>query len=837
MDTTRPPHNLPASLTPFIGRTAELAHTLKHLRAPECRLFTVTGPGGVGKTRLALQAAQQLVDDPQSRFGHGVFLVALAGHTAREPLDDLLATAILSALHVSMNGPDSPALQLRQYLQKKHMLLLLDNFEHLINAAPFVTRLLHEAADLAILVTSRERLNLRGEWTVELDGLACPTPEQPPDEPPETYDAIELFVNTALTHTPAFALSPETLPSVIRICQLCAGLPLAIELAASWTRFLSCDEIAGEIAQSLDFLASAIHDLPIRQQSMRAVFESSWNLLTAAEQQALRRLAILRGNFSRAAAAEIAGVALPMLATLINKSLVRRVGDAARYEIPEVLRQYAAEQLGQSDEATELAARHADYYLTWLAGQLADLRSARQQAALQAISADMEHVRTAWRWASSAADAQALDRAAASLFHMYDMRSWFVEGAEVFKLASQALAPRPERAEGLDATDSATTMVYANLLARQGWFVFHTGRQREAQDMLQRSLALLRAQQAHADMVFALNYLAAVCAYLGEFERTRRLGDESLALTEALGDQYGRAVTFNVLGQAAYDQGQYEAAQTYSQQSLRIEQQLGNQWSMAFSLTNLGKVAYITGNYAEARWFFNESLRIRQALGDVRGVATCVSRLGETAIALGDVVEARERYAQSLAMFRTIGNQWGVVAALTDLGQLALAQGDIAGALPIIQAALREAIEIESVPQIVTLLATCAPLIHQRGHEEWAEALEQVLASAATQLAAYMPHVQRLLAWNGEEAPQTPPRAIPPQPNSRTARVLFPAGLTAREVEVLRLVSQGLTDAQVAERLVLSTRTVSSHLTSIYGKLQVNSRSAATRFAIEHGLS
>ena len=855
MDTGRPPHNLPALLTSFVGREAVCTQVVQRLSEPACRLLTITGVGGVGKTRLAVQAVHELVSAPASPFLDGIYLVPLASTAPRAPLDDVLATVIFSVLNVAFSGPETPAVQLRHYLHEKRMLLLLDNLEHLIAGAPFIADLLQDAPWLKVLATSRERLHVRGEWTVELGGLTFPSPEQTLREPPEAYGAVALFANTAQMHTPDFALSAEILPAVIRICQLCVGLPLAIELAASWTRFLSCDEIADEIAHNLDFLASAIHDLPLRQQSMRAVFESSWNLLTAAEQQAFRRISILRGSFTREAAAAIAGVSLPMLAALINKSLVRRIaasaGAAARYEIPEVLRQYAVEQLAQTGETAELAAQHATYYLAWLGTHLADLRGAKQQAALATLSADMEHIRVAWRWACAVADVQALGRAAASLFHVYDMRSWFVEGYETFQRASQALEQHQH--------DGATAVVYANMLARQGWFTFHLGRQREAQDVLQRSLDLLRAQQAQADMVFALNYLGVVCAYLGAYERTQQLCDESLALTQALDDQYGRAVACNVLGQAAYDQGKYETAQAYAQQSLRIEQQLGNQWSMAYSLANLGKVAYITGNYVEARWFFNESLRIRQAIDDIRGVATCFSRLGETAVALGDVAEARERYAQSLAMFRTIGNQWGVVAALTDLGQLALAQEGATVALPILQTALREAGELESLPQIVTILATCAPLIRQSGQVRWADALEQVLAAATTQPEAYAEHIQRLLAWDGSRS-QTVPFATPtrrpdsqpppaaeqvhpvlsdekPQLSSSTPRMTYPAGLTAREVEVLRLVAQGLTDGQVAEQLVLSPRTVSTHLSSIYGKLQVNSRSAATRFAVEHGLT
>jgi predicted ATPase/DNA-binding CsgD family transcriptional regulator len=885
-------------LTPFVGRAAEYAQLLSMLHDPACRVVSIIGPGGVGKTRLAIEAARALLSDSEQAFVDGVVMVSLAALPSQQPLDDLLATAIARALGFAFSGADAPTIQLRQYLRPKAMLLLVDNFEHLLPAAPFLGTLPQSAPTLSLLITSRAPLQLRGERCIVLEGLRYPDEQQqamselvdtpihgrgdpaierlddqndtesvdlpeawprpapavPPSADPqltvalESYAAIQLFVQIARMSTPDFALTPSTAPPVARICRLVGGLPLGIELAASWLHVLSCAEIADELAQNLDLLAVDIPDLPARQRSLRTLFDSSWKLLSSAQQQALRRLAVFQGSFTREAAAAIADVGLAELATLVRMSLVRRVAsnDPGRYEVLEVLRPYAAEYLEQSGDAVELAQRHTAYYGVLLAARTADLRRAGQQAALAAIDAEIAQIRQAWQWAVSAADHATIGRAADALFHFYDMRSWFREGAAAFAAARQALSAAQ--------ADHEVAVVLGKVLARQGWFTFHTGHPRQAQALLEQSLALLRTWDARAELIFPLNYLGAVCAYLGDYATTQALCQESLAITQAVGDQYGRAIACNILGQAAYNQGQHAVAQAWSQQSLAIEQQLGNHWSMAYSLANLGKVAYITGAYAEARRLFDESLRIRQAMGDRRGVAVCFNRLGETAVALGAYEEASERYNQSLPLFRAIGDQWGSAATLINLGHLALTQGHTATALPPLHEALRLALELESLPQVVTLLATCAPLIRARGDRSWAEALDQVLAAASTTLEAYQGQAHHLLAWISDEgtaassapsgeSPSAPAVLLPPQRSAqadprapRPAPASYPAELTAREVEVLRLVAQGLTDAQVADQLIISRRTVSTHLSAIYGKLQVNSRSAATRFAIEHGL-
>jgi predicted ATPase/DNA-binding CsgD family transcriptional regulator len=854
-------HNLPAALTPFIGREAERAQVIARLRQQNTRLLTITGAGGIGKTRLAMEAAQALiprsgVDTP---FVHGVYLAPLATLGEHETPGDVLAATLVSALGMPLSGSEPPAAQVIHFLREKAMLLLVDNLEHVPGGVAFITSLLQASPALTLVVTSRQRLNMRGEQVIELAGLPFPAAGQA--HVPEglaSYDAVNLFVQSAQALQPDFTLSAETAPAVARICQLVEGLPLCLELAAAWIRVLSCDEIAQEIGRNLDFLTSTMQDLPARQRSLRAVFDYSWKLLSAPEQQALRQLAVFRGSFTREAAAAVLSSKfkvqssgsnnaelltlnselLTLLAALVDKSLVRRAtGEGLpRYEILELLRQYLAEHLARAGEADAVAARHSAYYCAWMAERTAELRGEQQGAALAAIGDEVEQIRAAWRSAVANGDSAALGAAADSLFHFYDMRSWFHEGAEAFGAASQALA---------DRQDAADQLIHGKLVARLAWFTFYLGSLAEAKTLFEQSLVILRRLDARAELVFSLNYLGAVCTYLGDYARTRALCRESLAIAESLGDRYGRAIACNILGQTAYECGDYTEAQAWSQRSFALEQQIGNGWSMAFSLTNLGKVAYALGEYAEARWFFEQSLQTRADLGDTRGVAISYNRLGDAAMALGDPAEAGRRYGQSLALLYEIGNQWGIAESLINLGQLASTQSRDAAATRLLQEALRLALDTQSAPQVVTIMAAFAPIVRRGGQAAWADELAQFVAAEPVSFESYRPNADRLLSWNTGAATiptleqaireaQAPPRVV--ERAAPAAPAGHPAGLTAREIAVLRLVAQGLTDAQVAEKLVLSPRTVSTHLTSIYGKLQVNSRSAATRFAMENGV-
>lgn len=871
------PHNLPASLNRLIGRDAEASQAFALLSDPSCRLLNMTGVGGVGKTRLAQEIARTLAYTDPPLFPNGVFFVPLGALPDSGPSEELLATAISNALGITFSGRTQLTEQLHNYLSSKRMLLLLDAIEHLTEHVSRIEELLHHAPELKLLATSRERLNLPGEWLIRLDGLPLP-PRPPigeahnlahPSEVPsgtqqEHPHSVELFVQVARSYSPHFEPNSDTLPAIHQICHLVAGLPLGIELAASWTRLLSCQEIAQEIAKSIDFLADHSPNLPSRQRSMRAVLTHSWNMLSASEQQGLRQLSVFHGSFTREAATAVLQLddsngphaLLYLLAALVDKSLLQRhEADAeghARYELLDMLRQFAAEQLEAAGEREATAARHAAYYGRQLSALTPDLRGTGQMRALNIIISEIAQIRAAWQYAISSQDIHTISIALEGLFHFYDMRSWFHEGALAFSEARNMLEQQPESPE--------QQLVLGKLLAREGWFIFHEGQQLQARALLERSQELLTKLNARADLIFTLNYLGAVCAYLGEIQRTQSLCQSALTLAQSLDDLHGQAVACNILGQAAYEYGNYAAAQTWSQQSLAIEQQIDNQWSMSFSLTNLGKVAYAMGAYAKARWFFEESLRTRQAMNDTRGMAICLNRLGDTAAAQDQLAQAWEYYEAGLELFYTIGNQWGMAASLMNLGQLALRQKEETSAVSLFQEALQYTLQTRALPQIVSILQTLTPLLRMSGETAWADQISLLLGQKPS-FEACQPHVRRLLSWSlgplkraQLEMEETNNILASSKAKRLEADTLVlnapaprktggsrdssenPAGLTSREMEVLRLVAEGLTDAQVAERLVLSPRTVQTHLSSIYSKLHVNTRSAATRFAVEHGL-
>jgi predicted ATPase/DNA-binding SARP family transcriptional activator len=404
-----PPHNLPPQPTAFVGRQPELAEVARFLSNPGAQLLTLVGPGGIGKTRLALQAAARCVEPEASydtHFADGVFVVPLAvGLPGMGEAPPSLIAAMADALHFSFQGPVHPQAQLLGYLREKHMLLVLDNFEHLVAEARQLGDILRLAPGIKLLVTSRTRLNLQEEWLLELTGLEYPAgdPQSLAAEarPLEAYSAIALFVQQARRVRPGFVLQPASEPAVVRICQLAEGVPLAIELAASWLRVLSGPEILAELEQGLDFLTSSLQNVPARHRSLRAVFEHSWALLLPLEQSLFQRLSVFRGGFRREAAAAVVGASLLLLAGLADKSLLRRNAEG-RYEVHELLRQYAEEHLrSTAGEFEQVHDQHCRYYADLLAAYQPQLQGsgAELQAAMAALHAEQENVRAAWNWA------------------------------------------------------------------------------------------------------------------------------------------------------------------------------------------------------------------------------------------------------------------------------------------------------------------------------------------------------------------------------------------------------------------------------------------------------
>ncbi|WP_420645742.1 AfsR/SARP family transcriptional regulator [Candidatus Leptofilum sp.] len=648
--TAERPYRLPPQSQNLVGRAEELAQLSAQLANPAQRLHTIVGPGGIGKTSLALTAGWQAATAHLGPFLHGVFFVPLADVALVDSGEfNPLVTAVAEAIGFTFAGSADPQAQLLNYLKNKRMLLLLDNLEHLMAAGrQFILQLHQQVPGLNILVTSRERLNLADEWVLPLAGLPTQTANADPSP------AMALFVQRAQQVEARFALTEigdwsET--AVAEICQLLEGLPLAIELAAAWVRLLSCPEILAELHQNLDSFGSSNVAQPARHHSLRAVFDYSWQLLTPDEQQTLARLSVFQGGFNRKAAAEVAQAKLPQLSALLDKSFLRRRvaenhrATASRYEMLMVVRQFAAEHLPDGAELVALQGRYGRYYLNLVAAQEADLQGGNQQQALAIVSQEMDNVRQAWRLAISQGDVAAVDQATAVLSLFLYMRSWFREGLALFTQAVTELAAQAPKA------------ILGKLKARQGWFAFLLGDRSRAERLLQESIDALREDGEPAALSYALNYLAVVQYVQDNYEAGWASCREALNIGEQHGLTYSQAISNNILSQIAYLQARYEVALTHSQTSLGLEEQLGNRWSMGFSLVNLGRVAYALGDYDAAQARYEESLAIRQEMEDARGQGLCHLYLGDTAVASQNLPAAEAHYQKSLAIFRQIGDQ------------------------------------------------------------------------------------------------------------------------------------------------------------------------------------
>jgi predicted ATPase len=738
MPASRPLHNLAADRTEFVGREQELKQGLEHLADPGCRLLTITGVGGIGKTRLARQIARNLADTLTERgseratpVANGVFLVALAGLEPGEQNDNLLAVTIADSLQLPLSGSEAPSTQLLNALYGQRLLLVLDNFEQLTGAAPYIVTLLEQVPGLKLLVTSRVRLNIRGEQVISLNGLAIPDATQIGEI--DHFAATRLFLTTARSVTPNLALTAADQRAIIATCRMVNGMPLGIELAASWTRLLSCQDILSEIKENMDFLNSTMPDLPDRHRSLRAVFDQSWGLLGDDERAAMQRLSIFRGGFTRQACEAVTGTRLETLMGLIDKSLVKRSdsipaeSDTAgpiRFELLEILRQYAWEQLEKSGGLNHTAWQHARFYADFMQEYEANLRGGNQQAALDAIAAEIENLRAASRWGAGNISQEpqlTLELAAhvtESLFHFYDMRSWFQEGETFFGNGVELLV-----AQEAFVPDSALSIQRARFQARQGWFKYHLAQYEESEALLRTSLETLQAEGQVDESIFSLNYLAAVINHVGRADEAKPYLDLALDLARDLGDRFSASITYNIMAQIAGWQGDLEGARRFSRQALETKRAISDRRGMFYSLSYLGNIALGSGDYAEASSLLNEALSVGQEIGDRRAIATALMNLADTAQAQGDVVNARRIYQESLEIFRNIGDQRQASMVLTRLGEQANAQGDYGVAAISLREALYIARSIDSRPALTTALLGMLDWLTRRDQVERATGL------------------------------------------------------------------------------------------------------------------
>ncbi len=669
---TEPPvrrrHNLPMQPTAFVGREEELDQIAQHLADPACRLLTVVGPGGMGKSRLAIQAGEEHLP----LFRDGVWFVPLASLDSA----DLLPSAIMDALDVPPYGGQDSKRQLLNYLRERQLLLILDNFEHLLEETPLVTEMLAEASELKLLVTSRERLNLRGEWAFSLGGMCVPkeaayfvkaTAEL------ESYSAIQLFVECARRAQSDFSLGVVSAPSVVRICQLVEGMPLAIELAAPWVRVMDCEEISREIEANLGFLATTLRDMPPRHHSMRAVFDHSWELLSTEERSVLQKLSVFRGGFRREAAKNVAGASLLALTDLVDRSWVRR-SPSGRYDMHELTRQYCEEHLLQNQEAGEqVRDRHSDYYAAFLGEQEPRLKGRDQVEAVESILEEMGNIRAAWDWAVEWGNLAALDKCVDSLHWIGLRRGWQREMTQALGAAVAMLRQR----SSADESD----LLLARILWRQGHLtVFLEGASKGAVALCEESVALLdrlapsvRQQKACASAKMRLGLLL---ENKGESSRARELYHQALVQATEVGDEWNRGYGLWVLANSLPSSGKYSEAEGYLRQAVTLFDRLGDQWMKAWCLNSLRYVLRVTGEYEASESLAQEQLRIRRELGDPQGLDHALLGLAEAEASLGKYEQARQHFREMLAIGEEYGSPFMRHHCAFGMGAIAAAQGE-----------------------------------------------------------------------------------------------------------------------------------------------------------------
>lgn len=664
-------HHFPAHFTPFLGRAAEidrLADRLAERSAaheggdvppgddPPARLYTIIAPGGMGKTRLAVAVAEALAERPG--YPDGIYFVPLAKTTT----PDLLPSALAAALGINLGGSADPADPLSAFLRPMRALLVLDNFEHLLDGdegIDLVLRLPAEAPGLRLLITSREALNVRGEERFVLGGL-------------EDDAATALFAGAAARVRPGYAPGPADRDAIRAIVRDVGGMPLAIELAATWVRLMEAPAIADRIRADLDFLSTTLRDLPPRQRSMRAVFDYVWQTLPPPERSALAMLSVLRGPFRLDAAEAIAGASPEGIALLLDQSLLHS-GGGGRFELHELLRQYAAAQLAADpDREAEAHERHGDHYLTLLATQGALLGGPRSKEALAALGRNMDNIRAAWGRVVDAGRLAAIERAAPPLEAFYRFSGLSAEGAETLAAASARLEALIERGV---VTVAARPIIYA-LYRREAMLLELHGAGEAALARLEKARAGWQALGEHGRMVGVLGDIGYVKVRHFWIADTHKELETTLALARELGDDMLIATALHNLGNAVSWATENARGRALLKESLDHYRAAGETRWLAGTLNDIGMTYAFEEDPENARAFFRQSLSISEELGDQPGIAMAAANLGAIALDVGDPTgsEAFSRRGQATA--QEIGDRLMLSISVGNLGHAALLRGE-----------------------------------------------------------------------------------------------------------------------------------------------------------------
>jgi serine/threonine protein kinase/tetratricopeptide (TPR) repeat protein len=702
-------HNLPAQTTPFVGRASELEELSRLIHQPDIRLVTILAPGGMGKTRISLEVAGQFVvsnhewTSHDDHFHNGVYFVELAPLCAVESIPSAIAEAV--GYQFQSDGRD-PKHQIVDFLREKSVLLLMDNFEHMIEGAGIVSDILHAAPEVKIIATSRQRLNQSGETIFNLEGMDFP--EWRTLEEALEFSAVKLFLQGARRVRPDFELRVDDLKYIAHVSRMVDGLPLGILLAASWLEMLSLQEITEEMAQNLDFLETEMSDIPERQRSIRAVFDYSWKLMNAEEQDVYMRLSVFRGGFTREAAQAVTGANLRTLMSLLNKSVIRRDPNDGRYDVHELLRQYSEEYLHFSGEEDETRAIHSAVYVQEVQNQHPVLLSANQLTAIKAIEADLENIKNGLRWAAEHSIWDGIDSTLEGMTLYYEMVSRFQEYSNWLNelerravqgglrednllfwrirtararalarfghyqagqsLAEECLAVFEEANDTYEIAYVYGTLCYATMFQ---------GKYADAKAYAQIAVEIASAG-ANLDLLGSTIGMLGYAHFLaGEYDDARQIYEQSIVKIERIGSPPGIAAqVYNNLGEIYHALRDEDKAKPLFEKSFTLFKSLNNKYGMAFSLNNLGNVAHTAANWELAQTYNQQALDLYREIGDQRGAAEALNRIGGNFFSMGEYAKAQPYHEEALAIYRTMGDKRGIANSLVQVGQVFNAFGD-----------------------------------------------------------------------------------------------------------------------------------------------------------------
>lgn len=790
-----PTHRLPLQPTSFIGREKELTEIAALLADKDCRLLTVVGPGGIGKTRLALEVARQ----QEPYFKDGVFDVALAPVVA----SDLVVTTIADRLGLNLRGQDTPQAELSQYLQDKQLLLVLDNFEHQIEASVLLSDLLQAAPDLKLLVTSRERLNLQEEWTVVLEGLAYPKDSS--SEALESFSAVRLFLQRARQVHTKFSLQDHA-DAVITICQQLEGMPLGLELATSWLRVMPCEQIVVQMERDLDFLTTPVRNVPERHRSLRRVFDQSWRLLTLEEQAVFARLSIFQGGFDLEAALYVANASPRLLASLVDKSFIRQQ-TSGRYDLHELLRQYAAERLSQVQEFDAIAQRHLDYFTQFADEAERNLFGANQTIWFDKLEIEQDNLRSALAFGLNT---EAGLHLATALGWFFGERPHWIEGLSWLERA-------------LEANPKANTFLRAKASHNVAALAGHLGDKERLNSYCQQAMTLAQSIEDDWNVAWALCHLGFFSVFYPGHDLNQLAShlEQSVAIFRRLNDPMGLAHSLMRLTWNALDRHDIQYARRLVEEVEGLADKVEDTIMIAWANKTLGNLAQDSGNLRQAHTYLEKSLDcFRQAkLPEYCNMITI--DLADVELLSENIERAEELYKESIELHRTsLLNHPPIPDILAKMAYAAQIHGQYERSATLLGAAHQL-----GIGQTATLTADI------NGFERTVTGVRAQLASIAFDE-----------AWARGQA-MTLEQAItyvledsypPTKPPFSEASVDQP--LTEREIEIVQLLADGLNSREIAERLFLSVGTIRWYLKSIYSKLDAHSRSEAIARAREINL-